>query len=215
MKLDGGIIFMNTISYRLISKTYDVLDYTYFKKEGNSPRRAVLDFIPEGKIKILDICAGTATNSIIIAKERMDSEVIGIDRSNEMLSLAKKKISEEQCKNIQVRFEDALSMSFPDEMFDFALISLVLHESSEDFNKKLFAEAARVLKKEGKLMIVEWEEPKTFLKKIFFLPIKLMEPKGFRSFLKMDMNMFFSDHGFHIKETKHCDYSKIYLLEKC
>lgn len=205
---------MDSISYRFISKVYDALEYTYFRKEETSPRRAVLHFIPEEEEFILDICAGTAANSLSIASERANARIIAIDRSEEMISIARRKIADANCKNIKMYSGDALSMDFENETFDFALISLVLHENSKEFNEKLLEEAARVLKKDGKLIVVEWEEPQTFLKKIFFFPIKLMEPKGFLSFLKMNMKVYFSKNGFQIKEVKQCDYSKVILLEK-
>jgi demethylmenaquinone methyltransferase/2-methoxy-6-polyprenyl-1,4-benzoquinol methylase len=75
-------------------------------------------------------------------------------------------------------------------------------------------EAKRLLKPEGKLLIIEWEEPKSFLKKILFFPIRKLEPKGFEQFLRVDMKSYFGRFGLVISEMEHCDYSKVLLLKK-
>jgi len=76
------------------------------------------------------------------------------------------------------------------------------------------SEARRVLKANGKLIVLEWEEPVSRLKKIAFYPIKKMEAKGFEDFLKYDMDHYFSQHGFQIEQTVHCDYSKVMIMGK-
>lgn len=57
------------IFYKIISKSYDLLDLIYFRNFKKSPRKAVLDRIYENE-KVLDLCTGTATNAIIIAKKK-------------------------------------------------------------------------------------------------------------------------------------------------
>lgn len=52
------------IQYRIISKFYVLLDIFYFNmKEANS-RSGILDYIPDKKLKILEVCIRTAENSI-------------------------------------------------------------------------------------------------------------------------------------------------------
>lgn len=80
------------LQYSIVSKFYDLIDVFYFNRTKTNPRKGILDLIPNGKLKVLEVCIGTATNSIIIADNRTDTEIIGIDLSKEMLSLAKEKI---------------------------------------------------------------------------------------------------------------------------
>ena len=68
------------VFYKIISKGYDLLDVIYFRNFKKSPRKAVLDRIYENE-KILDVCTGTATNVITIAKEKTNAKIIGIDLS--------------------------------------------------------------------------------------------------------------------------------------
>jgi ubiquinone/menaquinone biosynthesis C-methylase UbiE len=39
--------------------------------------------------KVLDLCTGTATNALSIARRRPDTKVVGIDLSKDMLRVAK------------------------------------------------------------------------------------------------------------------------------
>ena len=55
--------------YQVISKVYDLLDVTYFRNKERSPRKAVLERIGDGD-RVLDLCTGTATNAINIAKAK-------------------------------------------------------------------------------------------------------------------------------------------------
>ena len=61
---------MNTkLIYKAIAGVYDLLDVIYFRNKVNSPRKAVLKRINESDV-VLDLCTGTATNALSIAKSR-------------------------------------------------------------------------------------------------------------------------------------------------
>ena len=79
------------VFYKIISKGYDLLDVIYFRNFKKSPRKAVLDRIYENE-KILDLCTGTATNAITIAKKKTNAKIVGIDLSKNMLKVAQNKI---------------------------------------------------------------------------------------------------------------------------
>lgn len=109
---------------------------------------------------------------------------------------------------------NAAKMEFDDNKFDSILISLVLHEISSDLAYEILSEAKRVLKPNGKLLVIEWEEPKEWYREILFWIIRKMEPKGFENFLKIDMSVYFEKAGFSIDEIRHCDYTKVIVLSK-
>lgn len=198
--------------YKGMSKVYDLLDVVYFNNIKTSPRKAIYDYIEPADIKILDICTGTAANAIKIAKHKRKTQIVGIDISKEMLSIAGKKIKKNGLDNIKLYQMDATETSFNDKTFDIILISLVLHEITNVLAEKILLEAKRVIKTNGKILVVEWEEPQSILKKAIFYPIRKLEPKGFDYFLKLDMNNYFGKYGFRIKEIKHCDFSKVIYL---
>lgn len=202
----------SNLIYKGISKIYDMLDVTYFKNASRSPRKAVYDIIEEKDMAILDICTGTAANAMYIATHKNEAQIVGIDISKEMLHIAKKKAMKSGVKNLKLYEMDATKTEFKDKTFDVILISLVLHEIPEKLAKKMLLEAKRILKPGGKILVVEWEEQKSFLRKMLFLPIKRLEPKGFDKFLNLDLNKYFAKFGFEIKKIHHCDYSKVIHL---
>ncbi|WP_167959080.1 class I SAM-dependent methyltransferase [Anaerosporobacter faecicola] len=201
------------IIYRFLAKFYDLLDVTYFRKKEESPRRAVMNQITDSDRVILDLCTGTGANALTIAKEKRHAKLYGVDLSTKMLQIAKEKKKKEQVANLKFMEMDATNLTFEKESFDVALLSLVLHEIKEDLAAKILMEAKRVLKKEGKLIVVEWEQPKSLLEKIAFLPIHVLEPRGFHHFLYMDIYEYFEKHGFTVTEKITCKYSKVLILQ--
>ncbi len=199
--------------YNITAKTYDILDKTYFADYNKSPRKVVIESINENDY-VLDICTGTATNAINIAKKYSKTKVIGIDLSDAMLDMAKQKIQGENISNIELINMDAAKLSFEDKTFDKILISLVLHELDEYAANQIIKQAKRVLKDNGEIIITEWEPSKRFLQSILFMPIHLFEPKSYRLFIKKDLNQYFKELGLNISEVKHCNFSKVLKLIK-
>lgn len=198
--------------YRIISKFYNLIDVLYFNRRKYSPRQKILDFIKEGKVRVLDICTGTASNAILIADKKRNAEVVGIDLSRDMLRIAKERIRKRNIRNIKTRVMDATRMDFKDHSFDIVLISLILHEIDKNLVGKIINEAKRVLKPDGDIVIVEWEEPKHFFQRFMFGFIRLLEPKGFKEFIKLDLKEYFTVYGLKVKRMIHCDYSQVLKL---
>lgn len=200
--------------YQFNAKVYDVLDMTYFRKAASSPRNAVISILDDDPLNVLDMCTGTGSNAIAIARTKGNVRVTGIDISQAMLQIATDKLVKKGLSNVKFIQMDAAKLHFANEEFDVVLISLVLHEISQELAGQLLSEAKRVLKSNGKLIVLEWEEPISRLKKIAFYPIKKSEPKGFEDFLKYDMHHYFDQYGFKINQIIHCDYSKVMIMGK-
>lgn len=200
--------------YKFMSRFYDLLDITYFHRKESSPRKAVCDFIEAKDKKILDVCTGTAANAINIASSNKEAKITGIDRSREMLSIAKQKIRNKGLNNIKLYRMDAADTKFKDGTFDVILISLVLHEIPQEVAEKILAESKRILKPDGKILVVEWEIPESSVAKGLFYPIRKLEPKGFEKFLKMDMTYYYKKQGLKFTKIKYCDFTKVICLKK-
>lgn len=202
------------IQYKSISKFYSLLDIIYFNRKETSPRYGILDFISDEKLKVLEVCIGTAENSIIIAEKRPNTEIVGVDLSKEMLELAKDKIEKMGIRNIKTFVMDATNMNFDDNYFDVVLISLVLHEVEDNIRYKIMKEAKRVLKSKGKIIIVEWDKPKKIIQKLPFLIIKLSEPRWFKEFLKLDIKEYVKIFSLKVLSEKKYDYTRIFEITK-
>lgn len=196
-----------------MSSFYDLLDVIYFRKYETSPRKVVNELISDND-KILDLCTGTGTNAVNIAKRNTSVKVVGVDISKDMLIIAKSKVKQEKLSNIKLCQMDATNMKFKDEYFDKVLLSLVLHETDEALAANMLCEVIRVLKPNGEIIITEWERSKELVKKIVFFPIEVLEPKSYKSFIVKDLYAYFADFGLEVVEEKHCDYSKVLRLKK-
>jgi ubiquinone/menaquinone biosynthesis C-methylase UbiE len=197
------------LQYRMVSKFYDLIDVFYFNKIKTNPRRGILDFISNEKLRVLEICIGTAANSIVIAENRKEAEILGIDLSEEMLLIAKEKIEKRNIKNINTIIMDATNMNFQDSYFDVILISLVLHEVDENTRNKIMKEGQRVLKDTGKIIIVEWDKPKKLIQTLLFSIIELLEPTGFKEFLQLDIKEYVKQFSLKALSEKKCDYTRL------
>ena len=157
----------SALFYKTMSKFYDLLDVIYFGKYDTGPRRVVNEAI-EDNDNILDLCTGTGTNAVNIAKKNASVKIVGIDISNNMLAVAKSKLKKGKLLNVEFFLMDAGEMSFENESFDKVLLSLVLHEMEEEIAASIINEAIRVLKPNGEILITEWERSRSFFEKLFF-----------------------------------------------
>lgn len=203
--------------YSIISKAYDLLDVIYFSEGGKNPRKVINDMICGEDKKVLDLCCGTLSNTIPIAKAKARCEILGIDLSKEMLKVARKKIEKVKADNVSLKCADATDTKLKSQSFDYVVIGLVLHECSEKLMAGMVLEARRLLKDDGKLIILEWERPKSIKQLIKFAPLHLGEiinNRLFNRFYYADKKEIFESYGFDLKEVRHCNYSIVCQLEK-
>lgn len=55
--------------YSFLSVGYDLLDRIWLSEKGNDPRRVIESILPNEKCKVLDMCCGTFTNGLSIARK--------------------------------------------------------------------------------------------------------------------------------------------------
>ena len=65
----------SALFYKTMSKFYDLLDVIYFGKYDTGPRRVVNEAI-EDNDNILDLCTGTGTNAVNIAKKNASVKIV-------------------------------------------------------------------------------------------------------------------------------------------
>jgi len=113
----------------------------------------LLALVGNSKIEsYLDI--GTGTGRILALMAKSVEHGLGIDQSNEMLALARTQLERAGLKNVSVRKGDMYSMPMDDCCVDLATIHLVLHYAQDP--QLVINEAARTLKKDGRLFIVDF-----------------------------------------------------------
>ena len=196
------------------SSFYDLTDVLYFNREQNSPRTALLSLIPDRPVHVLDLCAGTGSNSLVIAKNKAEAKITALDLSVNMLTIADKKIKKGNIKNIELLVADACNTGFENNTFDVILLSLVLHEIAEDLRQAIINEAKRILRYDGKIIVIEWKQPVKLFQRLMFFTIKSMEPTCFKAFLYTDQVDYFHTFGLKTLEIQNCDYTQVFALSK-
>lgn len=149
-------------------------------------RQAAVDVIqPETKIKILDICTGTADLALKIAKRFPHSTIYGLDFSQNMLGVAKERAEKEGLNNLIFEIGNCANMGFESDYFNYVTISFGfrnLSYSRENLNKAL-REIYRVLKHGGRFVIIETSQPANiFIRKLFHFYAANIVPKLGRLF---------------------------------
>lgn len=200
--------------YDIFANGYNWSMSFYFNEEGANPRNAVARMVNNNDKNLLELCAGTCENSITIAKFHKNIAITATDKSAKMLSVARYILLKNNILNIDLKVMDATDLKLEDKSFDITVISLALHELEEIIQQTILNEVHRVLKDTGKLIVVEWDRPKTFVRKIKFSLIEWVEPKSFKRMMQQDMNEYFGKAGFEIEDIVLCDYTRIFKLKK-
>ena len=105
----------------------------------------------KGCEKVLDIGCGTGHPSLYVAEDV--GLIIGIDKSERMIEVAKNRLRRSGADNIVFEVGDAGSLKFPDESFDAIILCGSLATLSD--KKKSLQEIKRVLKKNGRVACIE------------------------------------------------------------
>lgn len=155
-----------------IAQNYDKLNNIIsFGRHLDTKKQAINNVPLKSDFKILDLCTGTGDIAIYIAKNIVkDGLVIGVDFSEKMLELARKK--GEGIENLAFTQADALDLPFKDEEFDASFISFGLRNLTD--LKKGLQEMKRVTKKGGYVVNIDTGKPKGlmgFVYNLFFFHI--------------------------------------------
>ncbi len=102
--------------------------------------------------QLIDI--GTGTGRMLELFAGRAQQALGIDRSSEMLRLARAKLSERGLTNTELRQADLYALPLADGAADVAIVHHVLHFAQQP--DAAIAEAARVLTTGGRLLIADF-----------------------------------------------------------
>jgi demethylmenaquinone methyltransferase/2-methoxy-6-polyprenyl-1,4-benzoquinol methylase len=160
-----------------ISKRYDFLNHflslgidIYWRK------RAIRLLKPEKPKLILDIATGTADFAIEALALNPD-KVIGVDISEGMLAMGRKKLQRKKLDaRIELQMGDSERLLFADNIFDAVIVAFGVR-NFENLENGL-QDMHRVLKPGGKAVIVEFSKPTKFpFKQVYNLYFQSVLPK--------------------------------------
>lgn len=122
---------------------------------------------------VLDVSCGTGTLvSLLASCAGPDGRVVGIDLSEEMLEMARKKNQSRQVEFILANAED---LPFEDASFDRVTISLAIHEMNRQGRRNALAEMMRVLKPGGLVVAADLRRPDTGFTRLGMRFVRLAE----------------------------------------
>ena len=111
--------------------------------------RALGELLPP--LDVADI--GCGDGSMALEAARWARHVVGIDRSDDVLERAKARAARRQVTNVEWKKGDLARLPLRDAAVDIAVLSQSLHHASEP--ERAVAEAARVLRPGGRLLILD------------------------------------------------------------
>ncbi|MCH9616730.1 MAG: Demethylmenaquinone methyltransferase [Chlamydiia bacterium] len=140
-------------------------------------RKKMTQFLPLGKeLKVLDIACGSCAQIMALAGKRPDYLFTGVDISEKLLQLGRERLAKTSYNIEQIIKASALQLPFDKETFSIITLSFGIR-NMEDVDKAL-SEAARVLKKNGKIFILEFSLPEgKILRKISLFYLRRILPK--------------------------------------
>jgi len=107
--------------------------------------------------RVLDVCCGTGALALHYA--RMGIISTGIDSDHRVIEVAEKKRKKQGLSNISFQTANALDLPFKDNFFDYASISMSLHEKEREDRARIVTEMKRVVKREGTLIFIDYRIP--------------------------------------------------------
>ena len=167
-------------SYKIfdeIASTYDVLNHTLSMGIDIYWRNKLLKHLPNKEsINALDLATGTGDVALTLVKDARIKKVTGIDLSKGMVDLGKIKVKKKGLdKKIFLMLGDGVNIPSADNAFDLTTISFGIRNFSDP--QKSLHDIHRVLKKDGRLMIMEFSIPKNFfVRNVYFFYFRHLLP---------------------------------------
>jgi ArsR family transcriptional regulator len=119
---------------------------------ARSVEQALLDLLGERPIdRLLDV--GTGTGRLLELLAPRVGVGLGIDASRAMLALARARLAKPELTRCAVRLADMYRLPLPDGDFAVVVLQMVLHHAEDP--PAALAEAARVLRRDGRLVVVD------------------------------------------------------------
>jgi len=145
-------------------------------------RKAIRKLKKDGPRHILDVATGTADMAIMACKMLKPERITGIDISEGMLELGRKKIEKEGLgERISLYTGDSETINYSENTFDAVMVAFGVR-NFENLDNGL-AEMLRVLKPGGRLIILEFSKPRVrAVKKLYNLYMGIVAPQVARWF---------------------------------
>lgn len=190
---------------------YDLLNHLLSFGQDILWRKKMAQVVGNNGKLVLDLAAGTGDSARAVLKK--GNKVVGVDISFEMLRVAKRKIR----NNFTAISASAYQLPFRDECFDAVTCAFGIRNMHE--TDKALKEINRVIKKGGKLVILEFSLPEGFLRKPYLIYLKKFVPsiaslfsvRSAYEYLGSSIEGFYKPYDF-VKLLQNCGFKNIKAL---
>ena len=143
---------------------------------------------------VLEVAAGTCACGRTIAPYA--GNVVCLDMTPAMLSVGKSEAGKKHLDNMTFVLGDAAELPFPNGSFDIVLSRLAFHHFPDV--KQPFAEMVRVLKPDGKLVLIDMEAAEEPLRETEDGIEKMRDPSHVRNLSENEMLALYRDNGLSV-----------------
>jgi demethylmenaquinone methyltransferase/2-methoxy-6-polyprenyl-1,4-benzoquinol methylase len=171
--------------FQSISSKYDFMNSLISFQRHKAWRKDTLRRMAiKGGTRALDTCCGTADWTIALAEAvGFAGEAVGVDFSENMLEVGKKKVSNSGLKNITLMHGNAMELPFSDNYFDYVTIGFGLRNVKD--RMQVLKEMQRVVKPGGMVVCLETSQPTAFgFKQLYYFYFRRIMPVIGRVFAK-------------------------------
>lgn len=197
---------ITALSFEFLTPFFDFLSNIFgFGEKFNSKVVELLKLKPNERV--LDLGCGTGALLIIAKSKYQNINATGIDADEKILKIAEKKIRKNNL-NIKLINTSADKLPFPDFSFDIVVSTLVFHHLPTEVKIKALEEIHRVLKKNGRFLLVDFGKFTGFSKILYYLLVlfRIPEAKTLKDNIEGKIPEFLKQANFRFSEI-----SKRYL----
>ncbi len=174
--MPAGFVYQMTFSLNLIYseiyRRYDLINRLFtFGMDRKWRKYTAIQCVQEKPARVLDLCCGTGDMAIAVALlSSQKTDITGYDANKHMIEIALRKSQKKGFSSIEYILGDVISIPFPENNFDcitvgFGFRNLTYRNPHRD---KYLSEIFRVLKRNGKIFILESGIPQNRIIKYLF-----------------------------------------------
>jgi ubiquinone/menaquinone biosynthesis C-methylase UbiE len=147
-----------------------------------------------GNENILDIACGTGELERMLLDLYPDLKIVGVDISEKMLDVSRLKLP-----NLEFVKASAIALPFPDHKFDLVVTVSAFHYFDNPLDT--LKEIRRILKPQGKLIILDWCRDYLFCKALNLF-LKIVDPVHKGCYTQIELHNLLISSGFEIINQK-------------
>lgn len=165
--------FRPALAFTVLTPWFDVVAKVAVRDAFLKRRLAELLPLRPGQ-SVLDVGCGTGTLLLCLHEQQPQARFFGVDADPTALALAEQKGRPRQL-NWSLRTASATQLPFPADHFDAVVTSLVFHHLTTTQKQQALGEIRRVLRPGGRLLLADYDAPRTWLERLAFLPVQLFD----------------------------------------